>query len=250
MDVFKLVEVKQTPNPTGGYNLEIVLTPKSPTADASTSGGAVRIPVNSNADAERSERLKRLQPEVLSIYSLPTPPQPPPDTKESDAVKQRIAAADAAAKEAADAAAKARADADAKAFQDQLTIAIGRENMSRESAARTSAASGMQTVELQGGKVAYTLQELDRAPVARLQTRPQYPFEMRRAGIGGEVVLGIVVSDTGDVINTHVVSSSRPEFEGAAINSVSRWKFRPGMKNGVAVYSYLTFPIVFSLNGR
>jgi TonB family protein len=239
MGVFKTVEAKYTPNPTGGYNLEFVLTPKPPTADAATSDRRVKLEQNSQAVAERNERLKRLQPEVLSIFDPPTPPRLPPNSKEMDAVKQRIAAADAAAEAAAKAAAEA---ASARAFQEQLSAAIGRENITRQ--------SGVQSVGSQGGKVAYTIQELDRAPVPRLQGRPQYPFEMRRAGIGGEVVLGVVVSDAGDVINTHVLSSTRPEFEQAAINSVSRWKFRPGMKNGVAVNSYLTVPVGFTINER
>jgi protein TonB len=242
MGVFETVEAKYTPNPAGGYNLEFILTPKPATARASTSDRTVRIERNSQEVAETNERLKRLQPEVLSIFDPPTPPRRPPNSKELEALKQRIAAADPAAKEAADAS-KARADAvSAKAFQDQLSAAIGRENIARQ--------SGVQSVGTQDGKLAYTIQELDSAPVVRLQHRPQYPFEMRRKGIGGEVVLGIVVSDTGDVITTHVLSSTRPEFEQAAINTVTRWKFRPGLKNGGAVNSYLTVPVGFTINER
>src|SRR5688500_10923552 len=39
----------------------------------------------------------------------------------------------------------------------------------------------------------FDISALDQTPVARFQARPQYPFEMRRAGIGGEVVVDFLV---------------------------------------------------------
>lgn len=91
---------------------------------------------------------------------------------------------------------------------------------------------------------------LDRRPVARVQSPPQYPFEMRRDGITGQVVVDFIVDANGDVRNAYAVSSTRSEFETAAVRAVSQWKFTPGQKAGRAVNTHMQVPIVFSLGGN
>ena len=44
-----------------------------------------------------------------------------------------------------------------------------------------------------------------------------------------------------------MIAESRPEFEAAAVEAVSGWKFRPGRKGGREVVTHLQVPIVFSL---
>jgi TonB family protein len=95
----------------------------------------------------------------------------------------------------------------------------------------------------------FDISMLDQHPVARFQARPQYPFEMRRAGISGEVVFDFVVDANGDVINAVPLRSSRSEFEAAAVQAVSKWKFKAGRKGGRDVNTRLQIPIVFSLEG-
>ena len=94
----------------------------------------------------------------------------------------------------------------------------------------------------------FDLSKLDQQPVARFQARPQYPFEMRRAGIAGEVVVDFIVDHTGDVQNAFSMRSSQREFENAAIQAVSKWKFKPGRKGGRNVNTHMQVPIVFTLN--
>lgn len=96
----------------------------------------------------------------------------------------------------------------------------------------------------------FDISKLDRAPVPRFQSRPQYPFEMRRAGIGGEVVVDFVVDFNGDVVDAYAVRSSRREFEPAAVAAVSKWKFKPGQKGGRDVMTHMQVPIVFTLEGQ
>jgi len=86
----------------------------------------------------------------------------------------------------------------------------------------------------------FDISKLDQVPSARFQARPQYPFEMRRAGIS--------VDTNGDVRNAFAVHSSQREFESAAVQAVSKWKFRAGRKNGHAVYTHMQVPIVFTLD--
>jgi protein TonB len=55
---------------------------------------------------------------------------------------------------------------------------------------------------------------------------------MRRAGIEGEVLVEFIVDTNGNVRNPFVVRSTQREFEAAAIQAISKWKFRPGRRGG------------------
>jgi protein TonB len=89
---------------------------------------------------------------------------------------------------------------------------------------------------------------LDQQPSPRVRTPPQYPFEMRRAGINGEVVVDFIVDANGDVQNAYAVKSTQREFEQPAVQAVSKWKFKAGRKGGRNVNTHMQVPIVFSLN--
>lgn len=106
----------------------------------------------------------------------------------------------------------------------------------------SAAASGMKDL--------FDLANLDQVPQARYQAQPNYPFEMRRAGITGEVLVGFIVDSEGRTVDVHAIRSSQREFEAAAIQAVSKWTFRPGRKGGRAVNTRMQVPIVFSLNDR
>lgn len=98
------------------------------------------------------------------------------------------------------------------------------------------------------GMKVFDISMLDQTPVAKFQARPQYPFEMRRAGIAGEVVVDFIVDTNGDVQNAYALRSSQREFESAAVQAVSKWKFKPGRKGGRDVPTHMQVPIVFTLN--
>jgi protein TonB len=94
----------------------------------------------------------------------------------------------------------------------------------------------------------FSLADLDQIPVARYQAKPVYPFEMSRAGITGEVTVEFVVDVQGDVREAYAKKSTQREFEAAAIQAVSKWKFRPGKRGGKAVNTRMSVPIVFNLS--
>lgn len=94
----------------------------------------------------------------------------------------------------------------------------------------------------------FDISKLDQVPVAKFQARPQYPFEMRRSGVAGEVVVDFIVDTNGDVRNAYAARSTQREFEASAVQAVSKWKFRPGKKAGRAVNTHMQVPIVFTLN--
>jgi protein TonB len=94
----------------------------------------------------------------------------------------------------------------------------------------------------------FNLADLDQIPVARYQAKPAYPFEMRRAGITGEVIVGFIVNINGDVQDAYAIRSTQREFDANAVQAVMKWKFRPGKRGGKAVNTRMQVPIVFSIS--
>jgi len=94
----------------------------------------------------------------------------------------------------------------------------------------------------------FDISNLDQVPQPRVQVQPNYPFEMRRAGISGEVLVAFIVGTTGDVVDAYAVRSTQREFEAPAVQAVMKWKFRPGRKGGRAVNTRMQVPIVFNLS--
>lgn len=82
------------------------------------------------------------------------------------------------------------------------------------------------------------------------QGRPKYPYAMHYAGVSGIVTVDFIVAADGRVRNAFAYSSTRPEFEAAAIEAVSRWQFKAGMRDGVPVNFHMQVPIVFSVTGE
>jgi len=99
----------------------------------------------------------------------------------------------------------------------------------------------------QGMADLFDLRSLDQAPVTQFQSQPTYPFEMRRAGIEGEVMVHFIVDTNGEVREAYAQSSTHRGFENAAVFAVSKWRFRPGQKAGRAVNTRMQIPIEFKL---
>ena len=94
----------------------------------------------------------------------------------------------------------------------------------------------------------FDISKLDQIPVAIVQGRPQYPFEMRRAGISGSVTVDFIVDTSGNVQLAYAVSASQSEFEAFAVQAVAKWRFRPGKKGGRTVNTHMQVPIAFMLD--
>jgi RNA polymerase sigma factor (sigma-70 family) len=94
----------------------------------------------------------------------------------------------------------------------------------------------------------YEVPTLDAPPTPVRTVRPDYPFELRRQGIAGDVVLDLVVDKEGKVVSAKVDSSTNSGFDDAALAAVSEWTFAPGKKGGRAVNAHIKLPVVFSLN--
>jgi protein TonB len=92
---------------------------------------------------------------------------------------------------------------------------------------------------------AFDVTDLEKRPEAVSQTPPTYPPELRKAKIEGSVTLVFVLDETGRVEDPRVENSSRPEFEKPALDAIRRWRFRPGMKDGQPVRTYIRVPLRF-----
>ena len=99
-----------------------------------------------------------------------------------------------------------------------------------------------------GMKDLFDVANLDQPPVLRVPVQPNYPFEMRRAGISGEVLVEYIVDSNGRVSQAQVIRSSQREFEQPAMQAVLKWQFRPGRKGGRAVNTRVQQVITFNLN--
>jgi protein TonB len=85
-------------------------------------------------------------------------------------------------------------------------------------------------------------------PLYRSNPPPKYPLLARRRGFQGNVVLEVLVSRFGNVIDLRVLSSSgHPILDRAAKSSVKNWTFVPGMRGQEKVEMWVRVPIRFEL---
>jgi protein TonB len=84
-------------------------------------------------------------------------------------------------------------------------------------------------------------------PVALYKPEPQYSEEARKAKWQGAVLLSLVVDENGKPINIKVVRPLGLGLDEKAIEAVSQWKFKPGMKDGKAVPVQAQIEVTFRL---
>lgn len=81
----------------------------------------------------------------------------------------------------------------------------------------------------------FDLSVLDQKPVAIFQPQPEYPWQLRREGITGSVLVAFVVDSSGAVRAPRILRATHPGFETPVLNALQRWKFKPGRKGGAVV---------------
>ena len=85
------------------------------------------------------------------------------------------------------------------------------------------------------------------APVLVTKVEPEYSEEARKAKYSGTVLLSIVVDANGMPRDIHVVRPLGLGLDEKAIEAVSKWRFRPGMKGGRAVATQAQVEVNFRL---
>ncbi len=104
-----------------------------------------------------------------------------------------------------------------------------------------------------GGKILaqlFALADLDQGPEPTLTISPVYPYEMRRAGLTGQVTVVFTVDAEGNVRDAQILHSTQKEFEASALQAVLQWKFKPGRRAGRVVNTRMQLAIGFTLEGQ
>lgn len=89
--------------------------------------------------------------------------------------------------------------------------------------------------------------ELSQPPVPLYRTASAYPFMLRKKGVTGIARVEFIVTTYGDVVNAHAISATHPDFGIAAEAAISKWKFRPGLKDGRPVNCRMQQDLSFDL---
>lgn len=96
------------------------------------------------------------------------------------------------------------------------------------------------------GKI-FDLKDLDRVPEPIVKIAPVVPVGLRQADMHAEVTVGFIVDVNGRVVDPTVNRSSDRRFDDAAVLGISKWKFRPGIKNGRRVNVRMVQPLIFEV---
>ncbi len=85
------------------------------------------------------------------------------------------------------------------------------------------------------------------APVLIFQVEPEFSEEARKAKYQGMVLLAIDVDASGHPTNIRVLQGLGMGLDKKAIEAVSRWRFRPGLRDGKPVVTSATVQVSFRL---
>ena len=85
------------------------------------------------------------------------------------------------------------------------------------------------------------------SPVVVSKVDPEYSEEARKAKFSGSVLLSIVVDAEGRARDIHVSRSLGMGLDEKAIEAVEKWRFKPGMRNGLPVNVRATIEVNFRL---
>jgi periplasmic protein TonB len=78
---------------------------------------------------------------------------------------------------------------------------------------------------------------------------PVYPQAAKDAGITGQVVMGVLIDEKGNVQDVHVVAG-HPELAQAAEVAVKQWKYKPYVLNGQPIPVETQVTVNFNLVRR
>lgn len=90
--------------------------------------------------------------------------------------------------------------------------------------------------------------DLDSPPQLLSKLSIRYPSKAKKEGIKGEVVLRIMVSNTGAVTKVEV-EKSVPQLDSAAIHAVQKLRFKPAKKYGSPTDVWVRIPLKFEISG-
>jgi protein TonB len=84
-------------------------------------------------------------------------------------------------------------------------------------------------------------------PLLIFEVEPEFSEEARKAKYQGTVLLATEVDTSGRPVNVRVLQGLGMGLDEKAIEAVSRWRFRPGLRDGRAVVTSATVQVSFRL---
>lgn len=91
----------------------------------------------------------------------------------------------------------------------------------------------------------------DAPPVLkRPAAMPDYPLELRAAGIEGEVLVEYTIDVRGSVVEAQALTSTHEAFAEPAVTAVRAWKFEPARKGLAPVKARVQQTVTFKLDGE
>ncbi len=82
-------------------------------------------------------------------------------------------------------------------------------------------------------------------PIPISRPEPEYSEEARKAKWGGTVLLSLVIDQNGKPQDIHVIKPLGLGLDEKAIEAVTQWSFKPGMKSGVPVSVQAQIEVTF-----
>lgn len=73
-----------------------------------------------------------------------------------------------------------------------------------------------------------------------------YPEGLQLQDFTGQVVVELVVSESGEVVQSRVVNQEHPDLSQAALSAVSQWRFDPALKDGRPTSTAIRVPVRFT----
>lgn len=90
--------------------------------------------------------------------------------------------------------------------------------------------------------------EVDKQPRGVATMQPIYPYHAKRLGIEGHALIRFLVNTSGKTDLFEILDAKPPgEFEKTVEKTVKRWRFKPAMKEGQPVETWVETTIEFKL---
>jgi protein TonB len=203
-------------------------------------GGVVSFVMFGGGPKEAEEEI------VIVDLSLPPPPPPPPPPQEEEPLPEPEEEMDESTEIA-----EADAPEDVADTSDEIDLGIDAGDLA-------PGTGGSFTVSVPriggrrggggGGGGGLLGSDMDSPPTPVSKIQPNYPSSLLSKGIGGKVLVTCVVDENGKVVSTSIKKSSgNAELDKAAVNAVTKWKFKPAQKAGRNMRATCVVPFNFEV---
>ena len=85
------------------------------------------------------------------------------------------------------------------------------------------------------------------SPIPINRPEPRYTDDSRQRRVSGQVLLEVVVDQAGLPIDITIKKSLDAGLDQEALIAVRKWRFKPGMKDGMPVLTRVTIELTFNL---